>query len=69
MQTNNYRDGQFYWWRKHEYAEKATDQSQSHWQTLSHNVVSSTSCHECKRKKQLMQTNNSNFKEAQVLDG
>ena len=23
-----YRDGQFYWWRKHEFAENTTDQSQ-----------------------------------------
>ena len=36
-----YRDGQFYW-RKSEYPEKTT----SHRQTLSHNVVSSTPCHE-----------------------
>ena len=48
-----YRDGQFYWCRKHEYAEKATDQSQSHWQTLSYNVVSSTSCHEWGSNSQL----------------
>ena len=33
-----YRGCQFYWWRKPEYPEKTT----SHWQSLSHNVVSST---------------------------
>jgi len=36
-----YRVGQFYWWRKPDYPEKTTDLA-SHWQTLSHNVVSST---------------------------
>jgi hypothetical protein len=36
-----YRGGQFYWWRKPEYTEK-TRPVASHWQTLSHNVVSST---------------------------
>ena len=34
-----YRGSQFYWWRKPEYPEKTT---KSHWQTLTHNVVSST---------------------------
>ena len=34
-----YRGSQFYWWRKPEYTEKTR-------QTLSHNVVSSTPCHE-----------------------
>ena len=33
-----YRGGQLYWWRKLEYPEKTTDLSQ----TVSHNVVSST---------------------------
>ena len=32
----------FYLWRKSEYPEKTTDRAASHWQTLSHNVVSST---------------------------
>jgi len=32
-----YLGSQFYWWRKPEYLAAA-----SHWQTLSHNVVSST---------------------------
>ena len=35
--------GQFYWWRKSEYPEKITDLPQATEQTLSHNVVSSTS--------------------------
>jgi len=37
-----YRGGQFYWWRKPEYHRPVV----SHWQTLSHNVVSSTLRHE-----------------------
>jgi len=38
-----YRDDQFYWWRKPEYPEKTTDLSCTRqWQTLLHNVVSST---------------------------
>ena len=38
-----YRGGQFYWWRKLEYHGKNHRSIASHWQTLSHNVVSSTS--------------------------
>jgi len=34
-----YHGGQFYWWRKPELNHRATG---SHWQTLSHNFVSST---------------------------
>ena len=34
--------GQFYWWRKLEYLEKNHRPVTSHWQTLSHNIVSST---------------------------
>jgi len=34
---NNISGGQFYWWRKPEYRPVT-----SHWQTLSHNIVSST---------------------------
>jgi hypothetical protein len=41
-----YRGGQFYWWRKPEYPEKKNQPVASHWQTLSHNVVSSTPHHE-----------------------
>jgi hypothetical protein len=40
-----YRGGQFYWWGKPEYLEKTTS-CRSHWQTWSHNVVSSTRRHE-----------------------
>ena len=41
-----YRGGQFYWWRKPEYAEKTIDLPQaSHIQTLSHNAVSRTPHH------------------------
>ena len=35
---SQYHATQFYWWRKPEYPEKTT----SHWQILSHNVVSGT---------------------------
>jgi hypothetical protein len=35
-----------FWWRKPEYLEKTTDPVASHWQTWSHNVVSSTPHHE-----------------------
>jgi len=42
-----FRGGKFYWWRKPEYPEKTTDRpATSHWQTLSHNVVSITPRHE-----------------------
>ena len=38
-----YFGGQLYWWRKAEYPEKTTDQSQvTDRQNLSHNVASST---------------------------
>jgi hypothetical protein len=40
---------QFYWWRKPEYPEKTTTYifcTANHWQTLSHNVISSISSHE-----------------------
>jgi len=37
-----YRGGQFYWWRKSEYLQKTIDLAASHWQTWSHNVVTST---------------------------
>jgi len=38
-----YRGRQFYWWRKLEYPEKNHRSTASYSQTLSHNVVSSTS--------------------------
>jgi hypothetical protein len=38
-----YHGSKFYWWRKPEYLEK-TRPVTNHWQTLSHNVVSSTPC-------------------------
>jgi hypothetical protein len=41
-----YCGGQFYRWRKPEYLEKKHPPVASHWQTLSHNVVSSTPSHE-----------------------
>ena len=41
-----YRGGHFYWWRKQEYLMKTTDLLQVAEQTLSHNVVSNTPCHE-----------------------
>ena len=37
---------QFYWWRKPEYPEKNDRPAASHWQSLSHNIVSSTPYHE-----------------------
>ena len=37
-----YRGSLFYWWWKPEYPEKTHRPAASHWQTLSHNVVSST---------------------------
>jgi len=49
---HSYRDGQFYWWRKPEYPEK-TRPTTSHWQTLSHNGVSSTPRHELDSNSQL----------------
>jgi hypothetical protein len=41
-----YCGGRFYWWRKLEYPGKNHWPATNHWQTLSHNVVSSTPCHE-----------------------
>jgi hypothetical protein len=37
-----YPGGQFYWWNNPEYPEKTHRPVASHWQTLSHNVVSNT---------------------------
>ena len=42
----SYRSCRFYWWRKPKFPGKSTDHAAGHWQTLSHNVVSSTPCHE-----------------------
>jgi hypothetical protein len=48
-----YRGGQFHWWRKLEYPEKSTDLSQvTDKLYLSHNVVLSTTCHECNSNSQ-----------------
>ena len=41
-----YRGGQFYWWKKPGYPGENHPSVQSHWQTLSHNVISSTARHE-----------------------
>ena len=40
-----YRGVKFYWWRKPEYLKKHHRSAESHWQTLSHKVVSSTPRH------------------------
>jgi len=48
-----YRGGQFYWWRKPEYSAKNQRPVASHWQTLSHNVLSSTPHHERELNSQL----------------
>ena len=37
--STNFSAGQFYWWSKMESTEK-TGPATSHWQTLSHNVIS-----------------------------
>ena len=39
-----YHGSQFYWWRKPVYLKKTHQTAAGHWQTLSHNVVSSTPC-------------------------
>jgi len=41
-----YRGGQFYWWMKLRVPRVNHRRAASHWQTLSHNVVSSTPRHE-----------------------
>jgi hypothetical protein len=48
-----FRLNQFYWWRKPEYPEKTHRPLTSHWQTVSHNVVSSTPRHEQDSSSQL----------------
>ena len=47
-----YRD-QLYWWGKPEYPDKHHWSVASHWQTLSHNVISSTPRHEMNSNSQL----------------
>jgi len=47
-----HRGGQFNWWRKLEYLQKPQT-TVSHWQTLSHNVVSSIHRHEWDSNSQL----------------
>ena len=44
-----YRGGQFYWWRKTGVPSENNRPAASHWQTLSHNAVSSTPRHELLR--------------------
>jgi len=53
FQFELYRGVQFYLWRKPEYPEKTTNPAASHCQTLSHNIVSSTSRHERDSNSQL----------------
>ena len=48
-----FRLNQFYRWRKPEYPEKTHQPVTSHWQTVSHNVVSSTPRHEQDSNSQL----------------